>query len=840
MDEDTAKKPRVSRACEPCRKRKTRCDGQRPACNNCLGSGRDCMYTEVVQKRKAKVTKENNSRSSKSRLDRIESLLDKVLRRLGDDRLGDAADIILRHNGSEFVSRRASPQSDSESDNETSENSEDEPRTSSKNESTSFIYPFKAPSSAQRGDTFSHTMERCQDRAFGGSSVFAVFSPSGLQWLSDRAGSPGIKQHMLGVFTKVFSKMHLKLRDFVEPIPEPLLPDMPEEYVEALTNHFFDAVNYISGILDREDWNQIVAAFYNKPGSRPNGYAELYLFWTLVLITTDFLHSVVEECKVASACFTRESILTLRKAALANSIFFYTRIMSLGGSFHALQGTLLLAMYFFSTPIPHGVHLAVNTAARLAIDLGLHRREGYTHLPPKVARLRMRNWWLVYTMDRDLSLRSGIPPVIHDNDVSTPSPDSCDVGDDEGIDYIKWGDGHKTSYAQLLHGLSRISSKVYSQLYSASAARKSPEKISECIIKLDRELTQWRECLPAHLRPGTDVMVFDCSKGYADVHEADNSMRSQIVEWHSQFNSLWVHFNYYFLQSAIHRTSVYHPTWYSRKILGKGEKTGNTPNGGTPMSASSHEDTNKGSPNPRLFSSHSICVQAARNTIYLTRNIPVKLMSCFWSFSFFLLSAFTILLIHVLQRPLEATIRADLELMKIAIDFLKSLPDGEEFSFLLVFTEFYDVAVKFVDTAQERHKKQEAGEKLDPNTALDKLVYSTPTSIPPNVSSSQPQLPQQQLPQQQQQQQQPQQQQASQQPQQHATPSSVDSTYNMMVNDFYPQQQQTAAQTSYAPVDYPQGQPDVLPEMYSRPGNEWYFDMYQSGFMDYGNYNYEG
>ncbi|KAG5367096.1 putative transcriptional regulatory protein [Yarrowia sp. B02] len=814
MDDDTAKKPRVSRACEPCRKRKTRCDGQRPACNNCLGSGRDCMYTEVVHKRKAKVAKESNARSSKSRLDRIESLLDKVLRKLGDERL-EAADVILRHNGNEFVSRRTSPQSESESENESSENSEDEPRTTSKSESTSFIYPFKAQGTEGRGDTFSHTMERCQDRAFGGSSVFAVFSPSGLQWLSDRAGSPGIKQHMLGVFTKVFSKMHLKLRDFVEPIPEPLTPELSEEYVAALTDHFFDAVNYISGILDRDDWNQIVEAFFNKPGSRPNGYAELYLFWSLILITTDFLHSIAEsECK--AACFTRETIVPLRKAALANSLFYFMRIMSLGGSFHALQGTLLLAMYFFSTPIPHGVHLAVNTAARLAIDLGLHRREGYTHLPPKVARLRMRNWWLVYTLDRDLSLRSGIPPVIHDNDVSTPSPDSCDVGEDEGIDYIKWGDGHKTSYAQLLHGLSRISSKVYSQLYSASAARKSPEKLSECILKLDRELTQWRECLPAHLRPGTDVMVFDCSKGYADVHEADNSMRSQIVEWHSQFNSLWVHFNYYFLQSAIHRTSVYHPTWYNRKILGKGDKTGNTPNGGTPMSASSHEDS-KGSPNPRLFSSHSICVQAARNTIYLTRNIPVKLLSCFWSFAFFLLSAFTILLIHVLQRPLEATIRADLELMKIAIDFLKSLPDGEEFNFLMVFTEFYEVAVKFVDTAQERHKRQEAGEKLDPNTGLDKLVYSTPTSAPP--------VPQQTF------------QQPPPQPQPQHTPSSVDSTYNMMVNDFYPQQQ--GAQ-NFAPVDYAQSQPDVLPEMYSRPGNEWYFDMYQSGFMDYGNYNYEG
>lgn len=787
------------------------------------------MYTEVVHKRKAKVAKESNSRSSKSRLDRIEMLLDKVLLRLGDDRLGDAADVILRHNGSEFVSRRTSPQSDSDSENDSSENSEDEPRTTSKTESTSFIYPFKAPSSVQRGDTFSHTMERCQDRAFGGSSVFAVFSPSGLQWLSDRAGSPGIKTHMLSVFTKVFSKMHLKLRDFVEPIPEPLKVELTEELTKALTNHFFDAVNYISGILDRDDWDQIVAAFFNKPGSRPNGYAELYLFWTLILITTDFLNSVVDEI----AGLDKENLLSMRKAALANSLFYYTRIMSLGGSFHALQGTLLLAMYFFSTPIPHGVHLAVNTAARLAIDLGLHRREGYNHLPPKVARLRMRNWWLVYTLDRDLSLRSGIPPVIHDNDVSTPSPDSCDIGDDEGIDYIKWGDGHKTSYAQLLHSLSRISSKVYSQLYSASAARKSPEKLSECILRLDRELTQWRECLPAHLRPGTDVMVFDCSKGYADAHEADNSMRSQIVEWHSQFNSLWVHFNYYFLQSAIHRTAVYHPTWYNKKILGKGDKTGNTPNGGgTPMSVSSHEEggTCKGSPNPRLFSSHSICVQAARNTIYLTRNIPVKLLSCFWSFAFFLLSAFTILLIHVLQRPLESTIRADLELMKIAIDFLKSLPDGEEFNFLFVFTEFYDVAVKFVDTAQERHKRQEAGEKVDMQASLEKLNYSSPASMPAAAASATHQFHQQQ--------------QQNHQPQQptpqNPTPTSVDNAYNMMVNDFYPQQTPPAAQPNFAPVDYSQAQPDALPEMYSRPGNEWYFDMYQSGFMDYGNYNYEG
>ncbi|KAH6989654.1 hypothetical protein BKA56DRAFT_514199 [Ilyonectria sp. MPI-CAGE-AT-0026] len=35
---------RVSRACNPCRARKDRCDGQRPSCRSCVGAGRACNY----------------------------------------------------------------------------------------------------------------------------------------------------------------------------------------------------------------------------------------------------------------------------------------------------------------------------------------------------------------------------------------------------------------------------------------------------------------------------------------------------------------------------------------------------------------------------------------------------------------------------------------------------------------------------------------------------------------------------------------------------------------------------------------------------------------------------
>lgn len=35
---------RTSHACEPCRERKTKCDGERPSCRRCLHTGTQCHY----------------------------------------------------------------------------------------------------------------------------------------------------------------------------------------------------------------------------------------------------------------------------------------------------------------------------------------------------------------------------------------------------------------------------------------------------------------------------------------------------------------------------------------------------------------------------------------------------------------------------------------------------------------------------------------------------------------------------------------------------------------------------------------------------------------------------
>ncbi|CAG9950455.1 unnamed protein product [Clonostachys rosea f. rosea IK726] len=44
-DEGPVKKRlRVSRACDPCRRRKERCDGSQPTCQRCIKAGRPCSY----------------------------------------------------------------------------------------------------------------------------------------------------------------------------------------------------------------------------------------------------------------------------------------------------------------------------------------------------------------------------------------------------------------------------------------------------------------------------------------------------------------------------------------------------------------------------------------------------------------------------------------------------------------------------------------------------------------------------------------------------------------------------------------------------------------------------
>ncbi|ORX92972.1 hypothetical protein K493DRAFT_39435 [Basidiobolus meristosporus CBS 931.73] len=72
------KKPRASRACDICRKKKVKCDNEKPACSNCLSFGYECTYLE---KQKKRGPQPNYPKGLEERLERLESVLSNLAKR---------------------------------------------------------------------------------------------------------------------------------------------------------------------------------------------------------------------------------------------------------------------------------------------------------------------------------------------------------------------------------------------------------------------------------------------------------------------------------------------------------------------------------------------------------------------------------------------------------------------------------------------------------------------------------------------------------------------------------------------------------------------------------------
>lgn len=132
--------------------------------------------------------------------------------------------------------------------------------------------------------------------------------------------------------------------------------------------------------------------------------------------------------------------------------------------------------------------LYVGTALRMAISLALHQEVSSTQISEIEKEHRRRVWWSVYSLDRILSVKSGNPIMIHDEDIGVKLPSRLP---------------HEPSYCPpvvLRHytELSRILSRIMIYIY-----RKTPKSGSSLMTSVESimsSLKQWHLDLPQELR----------------------------------------------------------------------------------------------------------------------------------------------------------------------------------------------------------------------------------------------------------------------------------------------------------------------------------------------------
>lgn len=274
---------------------------------------------------------------------------------------------------------------------------------------------------------------------------------------------------------------------------------------------------------------------------------------------------------------------------LKNAMGVFPELMMRNTDLLSVQALLGMALFMQGTPNPQPSFLLISAAMRLAHSIGLHKRGTGFNLNPIEIEQRKRVFWIAYMLDKDLCLRSGRPPAQDDDDMNVELPEADPV---DNIGNIPLADGKgKMNLFRVMCEVATIESEVYKRLYSVQATKQSDGDLLNTIGELDQKLEDWKDRIPVDFRPE---------------HEIKASHTPLIL------HVVMVHLTYYNCLTTIHRMSIHHGYWTSR------------------LSNYAIQGLNSKPLNPRVFSSATICTNAARASVSLLKYVPQGDFSCVW------------------------------------------------------------------------------------------------------------------------------------------------------------------------------------------------------------------
>ncbi|OLN85001.1 putative transcriptional regulatory protein C530.05-like protein 6 [Colletotrichum chlorophyti] len=712
-DANEAKRRRIARACDMCRKKKIKCDGKLPACSHCINYKTDCVFTQVEKKR-------NPPKGAKyiegleNRLGRMENLL-RLSGLLGED---DDADTDLgtlekrlaekqqrSRQVSQAVSDPTSPLQATPGQNETdstphsaitspepTKDSGKEPRDGDKRKAS-----VSDEKEQEEVEALSEMMcslvtnQSGETRYIGSSSGFSIFSPKGIQWVNEKTGDDSFQAMISEVSIDDHKWTAWKPEVFSDLFRRPIFRPLPPK-AEALSllKDYFENFNCMFPLFHQPTFMHLVERQYSDdPYDGTGWWASLNCALAIAHRLRVMSNLVPQEEDEKAWGYIKNALGTFAELTMRN-----TDLLS-------VQALLGMALFMQGTPNPQPTFLLVATAIRLAHSIGLHKRGTGFNLNPIEIEQRKRVFWIAYMLDKDLCLRAGRPPAQDDDDVNVDLPDA---DPEDNIGNIPLADGKgKMNLFRVMCEFATIESKVYSRLYSTKATKQSDGELLNTIGELDQELEEWKDRIPIDFRPE---------------HEIKASHTPLIL------HAVMLHLTYYNCLTTIHRMSVHHGYWTSR------------------LSNYAIQGLNAKPLNPRVFSSAALCTAAARASISLLKYMPQGDSQSVWLILYFPVSALMTLFGNILQNPLDPRAKSDTKLMNLVVNYLSMLGQEAETGgihrMLGVCSEFERIGKLVIEKAEKeqssrRKRKSDAGPKASSSPAPSlhtprPVTATTPTS----------------------------------------------------------------------------------------------------------------
>ncbi|KAH8699321.1 C6 transcription factor [Phaeosphaeriaceae sp. PMI808] len=485
------KRRRIALACNACRARKSRCDGQRPSCSSCLGLGFVCQYEPTESAANVLVRKEYLSDLDQrvTANERMVQRLEHLLR----GHISDCADdVIHRHAIPSHLPASSLPVLALQGGNEQNPhhaNVLEEPRDED---------------ASPNGMAMTFIEERTS--AFFGESSNITFARLLLRATTDVRQSALDKDCILAENNMArLSRLRPSPPESSSHLPESSITTLPTtEEMDSLMDIYFDTCGVVFPFIHEGTMRNT----YSE--CKANNFTRVRRTW---LGTLNMMFAV-------SSKFDQDGDDTASiKTRSHKSNIFYDRAMGLCYELSKRVISLeivhcLVLVVIFCQGTQRSVQ-AWNThgiLVRSAIALGLHSNRRREVSDPCTEESRRRTWLVIYGLDRVLSMIFGRPTAISDEQMVDHQPTawmprtSRDIPDTE-IDLP----------GQFL----AVSSRLY-QVVSKSLTKQYGANMESAELELDelaslqasndfrKVLRLWISDLPPHLRlcePQSDILL---------------------------------------------------------------------------------------------------------------------------------------------------------------------------------------------------------------------------------------------------------------------------------------------------------------------------------------------
>ncbi|EAL88852.1 C6 transcription factor, putative [Aspergillus fumigatus Af293] len=629
---------RTARACDSCYKRKIKCDAAVPQCNWCSHHNIPCTFDRVIRRKRKENSEPAQQKSSRlaERISRIEKLLSESL---------------LKESGSTLSSSSGSPDLDFS-------------RHSS---------PLSQPQVSSSTVTFHFAGQELG--VINSMTRIPFLLPEGRQWIQARTG----RQISEDIFNKYSrppweKQRALSSNQFLTGMLPQSMLELPDRHAVEVHFDIFRTtlMQRVFPIVDPILFPDTIKVAYSHSGVSA-WRADIRACILSFLAFSSILQVPEYKDRPLSLPPIDSEGLALKAQCLI------PQVLREDAGLEGLQALIIMALFELVTGNLCTANYYGSAAARMIYMLGGHTYPGpinsfsaspAEHLEQRKKRHLRNLFWLCYTIEKDVALRTGQPQVLLD--------ENCDLTLPPGyVEHLYRSLGiHHHSRELPDHPmfpvdlrLSIIKSRAYSALYSFRGLQKTDAELLKEIRELDDELERWRMSVPPEWRP---TLSFS--------HETPDPNVSM--------HSVMLRLNYHLCMMIIHQASSRCKSW----VQGQGGLI------------------------EGVSSSLALSVEASRSTLlYLESAEHVLVDGVFWTLIFYPMSALIAIFCNILQNPSDPQATKDLALLRTATSimervFLRQLMSIDEVVHIKMVADFVTELYSFASSAVEKAWKERSGQ----------------------------------------------------------------------------------------------------------------------------------